>query len=85
MINTKTVYENRGIKIVREQSYGFRSNTLSSTWIVYNNDKFAGSFIRLKDARAWADKQYDHEFERREEARIDAMLDARYADEPTEA
>lgn len=28
--------------------------------------------------------QYDHKYERREEARLDAMLDARYANEPTE-
>jgi hypothetical protein len=55
MTNTKTVFEKCGIKIVREQSYGFRCNTLSSTWVVYKGDKYEGSFIRLKYAKAWVE------------------------------
>ena len=55
MENKKVVFDKCGIKIVREQSYGFRCNTLSSTWIVYKGDKYEGSFIRLKYAKAWVE------------------------------
>jgi hypothetical protein len=51
MENTKTIYENNGIKIVREQTYGFRCNNLQTMWYVYFNKKLCGGYPKLKKAK----------------------------------
>jgi hypothetical protein len=53
--NTKVVYDKRGVKIVREQSYGWGCNSLSTMWYVYQGDEKSGGYIRLKRAKAWAE------------------------------
>ncbi len=50
-----TVYEKGPYKIVKDQSYGWKSssNTLYTSWEIYEGDKLRGVFMRLKDAKAW--------------------------------
>lgn len=50
-MNSKTVFTQGNITIVRIQDYGFRSNTLSSSWEIHVDGKFRWSFLRLKDAK----------------------------------
>ncbi len=52
----KTVFEKGGVKIVRERYYGFGCNGLSTCWLVYAGDKLRYSFIRLKHAKAHAER-----------------------------
>jgi len=49
--NKKTVVTSGEFAIVRIQSYGFRCNTLSSSWEIVRNGEFIGSYFRLKDAK----------------------------------
>ena len=53
--NQKVVFDRRGIKIVREQGYGFRCNTLSTSWNVMRGDQPAGSYSTLKRAKVCAE------------------------------
>jgi hypothetical protein len=55
IFDTKTVFEKRGIKIVRERGYGFRCNSMSTSWCVYSGDKPSGSYDTLKRAKIWAE------------------------------
>ena len=55
IFDTKTVFEKRGIKIVREKSYGFRCNTMTTMWYVYRGEQLSGSFDKLKRAKIWAE------------------------------
>lgn len=54
-LDTKTVFDKRGITIVRERGYGFRCNGISTSWCVYSGDKPAGSYSTLKRAKVWAE------------------------------
>jgi hypothetical protein len=54
MENVKTVFEQGGVKIVREQGYGFRCNSLSTSWSVYKDGQTFGSYSTLKRAKKWA-------------------------------
>lgn len=56
MKNTKTVYENNGIKIIREQSYGFGCNSLQTMWYVYDDEKFCGGYPKLKKAKEFVEQ-----------------------------
>jgi hypothetical protein len=47
----KTVFTQGNITIVRVQDYGFRCNTLSSSWEIFVDGKFCWTFARLKDAK----------------------------------
>ena len=55
VFDTKTIFEKRGIKIVREKSYGFRCNTMTTMWYVYSGDNLYGSYERLKRAKLCAE------------------------------
>ena len=55
VFDTKTVFEKRGIKIVREKSYGFRCNTKSTMWYVYSGDTLHASYERLSRAKVCAE------------------------------
>jgi len=55
VFDTKTVFEKRGIKIVRESSYDFHCNSRSTSWCVYSGDKPSGSYNTLKRAKIWAE------------------------------
>jgi hypothetical protein len=55
MENVKTVFEQGGVKIVREQGYGFRCNSLSTSWSVYKDGQTFGSYSTLKRAKKWAE------------------------------
>lgn len=48
---TKIVFQQGDFRIVRVQSYGFRSNGLSNSWELHRADEYIGNFIRLKDAK----------------------------------
>jgi len=50
-MNRKTVFTQGNITIVRVQDYGFRCNTLSSSWEIHVDGKFRWTFARLKDAK----------------------------------
>jgi hypothetical protein len=50
-MNRKTVFTQGNIIIVRVQDYGFRCNTLSSSWEIFVDGKFRWTFSRLKDAK----------------------------------
>ena len=50
-MNRKTVFTQCNITIVRVQDYGFRCNTLSSSWEIHVDGKFRWSCLRLKDAK----------------------------------
>ena len=52
---TKTIFEKNNVTIIREQSYGFRCNSLSTMWYVYADGKLSSSFSRLKKAKEWAE------------------------------
>jgi hypothetical protein len=47
----KIVFTQGNITIVRVQDYGFRCNTLSSSWEICVDGKFRWTFSRLKDAK----------------------------------
>lgn len=47
----KTVFTQGNITIVRVQDYGFRCNTLSSSWEVHVDGQCRWTYIRLKDAK----------------------------------
>ena len=49
--NKKTVFTNGEYRIVRNQYYGFRCNTLSSDWDVLYRGQFICHFFRLKNAK----------------------------------
>jgi hypothetical protein len=51
IVDKKTVYENGSVSIVKVSGYGFRCNTLSSSWDVFYDGKFYQHCIRLKDAK----------------------------------
>tara|TARA_R110002126_G_scaffold24817_1_gene85651 strand:+ start:655 stop:837 length:183 start_codon:yes stop_codon:yes gene_type:complete len=50
-MNRKIVFTQGNITIVRVQDYGFRCNTLSSSWEIFVDGKFRWTFARLKDAK----------------------------------
>lgn len=50
-MNRKTVFTKDQISIVRVQSYGFRCNTLSTSWEIYVDGNQTATCIRLKDAK----------------------------------
>lgn len=54
-IGTKVVFDLRGIKIVREKSYGWGCNGISTMWYVYSGDKLVASYERLKRAKLMAE------------------------------
>jgi hypothetical protein len=56
MENTKTIFEKNRIKIIREQSYGFRCNSLSTMWYVYADEKFCGGYPKLKKAKEFVEQ-----------------------------
>jgi hypothetical protein len=53
--NIKTIFTSGTgeFTIVRTQAYGFRCNTLSSSWEIKRNGECIGTFIRLKDAKKY--------------------------------
>jgi hypothetical protein len=55
-VNEKVVFQVNIVKIVREQSYGFRCNSLSTNWYVYKGDNPVGSYSKLKYAKASAER-----------------------------
>lgn len=50
-MNRKTVFTQGNISIVRVQEYGFRCNTLSSSWEIYINENYICCFTQLKFAK----------------------------------
>ena len=50
-MNRKTVFTQGNVTIIRIQDYGFRCNTLSSSWEIHVDGKFRWSCLRLKDAK----------------------------------
>lgn len=54
-VGRKVVFDLRGIKIVREKSYGWGCNGISTMWYVYRGDTMVGSYERLKRAKLQAE------------------------------
>lgn len=47
----KVVFTHGIYTIVRERYWGFRCQSLSTTWLVHREGEFVGSHLRLKDAK----------------------------------
>lgn len=56
IVSKKVVFTLGDIKIVREQGYGFRCNSLSTSWNVYKGDQPVGSYSTLIRARDQAER-----------------------------
>jgi hypothetical protein len=55
-VSEKVVFTLGDIKVVREQGYGFRCNSLSTSWSVYKNGQPVGSYSTLLRARDQAER-----------------------------
>jgi hypothetical protein len=56
IISEKVVFTLGDIKVVREQGYGFRCNSLSTSWRVFKGDQPCGSYSTLLRARDHAER-----------------------------
>lgn len=56
IVSKKVVFTLGDIKVVREQGYGFRSNSLSTSWRVFKGDQPVGSYSTLLRARDQAER-----------------------------
>jgi len=54
MEESKIVVDVGDLQIIREKSYGFRSNTLQTTWRVIQDGQARGSYPTLKLAKQYA-------------------------------
>ena len=47
----KTVFTLGDLRIIRVKYWGFRCNSLSTSWEVKKLDQIVGNYLRLKDAK----------------------------------